>query len=275
MSLPPENVSPGHGVVPVGAVAAEGDVVLPDGVVIDSAAVGLLAALGAMRVPVRPQPRVVVVTIGNDLVGLGAPATPGLVYDAAGPMLAAAAEQHGALGFRVGPIPFEARAVGQAVDDQLIRADLLVVVGPIESADSLVRAQLAGMGEVSFDEGSTNLGVFGHGLVGEERIPLLALPADPAASGLLFAVLAVPMIHAMRGVAAPSPVQVRLGQEIRRSPVTQLLPARMDAGTAFPTGGISMLDLARADVVLRILPGTDRQEQGASVLALPMRTGRE
>lgn len=265
----------GAGVLQVGSIAAEGAPVLPDGSIVDATAVGLLAALGRMRVPVRPRPRVVVVTIGSELLPVGAPITPGLVPDSAGPLLCAIAEEHRALSYRVGPVPYEERAIYQAIDDQLIRADLLVVVGDVSSPDSLIRAQLAHLGAISFDEGSTSLGAFGHGTVGVEEVPILALPGDPAVAGLLFGVLAVPMIHAMRGVRAPAPVQVILGRDVERTPVTRLVPAQVHGGQALPIGDgrLTLLDLNRADVVLRILPGTERQSAGATVLALPLRSG--
>lgn len=265
----------GTGVQAAGSIAPEGAEVLADGAMVDATAVGLLAGVGQMRVPVRPRPRVVVVTIGTELLPVGATITPGLVPDSAGPLLCALAEEHGGLSYRVGPIPLEERAVHQAVDDQLIRADLLVVVGEISQPGGIIRSQLARLGEVSFDEGSTSLGVFGHGAVGEEHVPLLALPGDPAVAALLFGVLAVPMIHAMRGVRAPAPVQVRLGGDVARAPVTRLVPARMSGGEAVPVSGrdLNLLDLNRADVVLRILPGAGVQEKGAGVLALPLRSG--
>ncbi len=264
----------GSGVLAVGSIAAEGATVLPDGAIIDATAIGLLALLGRLRVSVRPQPRVVVVTIGNELLQVGAPMTPGLVHDSAGPLLCAIGEEHGALAYRVGPIPYEERAIAEAVDDQLIRADLVVVVGEIATGDSLIRGQLAHLGDVSYDEGSTSLGAFGHGAVGEDQVPLLALPGDPARAALLFGVLAVPMIHAMRGVRSPTPIQVRLGSDVDRLPVTRLVPAVLRGDTATPVAasGLSLLDLNRADVVLRVLPGTGQQPMGASVLALPLRT---
>ena len=265
----------GTGVDAAGSIAAEGDEVLPDGAVVDATAVGLLAGLGQMRVSVRPRPRVVVVTIGSELLPVGAPITAGLVPDSAGPLLCAIAEEHGALPYRVGPVAFEERAVNQAIDDQLIRADLLVVVGEISQPGGIIRSQISRLGEVSFDEGSTSLGVFGHGSVGEDHVPLLALPGDPAIAALLFGVLAVPMIHAMRGVRAPAPVQVRLAADVARLPVTRLVPARLSGDEAMPVGNgrLTLLDLNRADVVLRILPGSGHQDRGAGVLALPLRTG--
>lgn len=267
-------VPPGEGVLAVGASAAEGDVILPSGTIIDAACVGLLALLGEMRIPVRPQPRVVVVSVGSELLPLGAPETAGLVYDAAAPMLAAAADEAGAQSFRVGPIPNEERPVTEAIDDQVIRADLIVVVGPIEHTGAVVRNQLRVLGDVSFDEGSTSLGPFGHGTVGEDGVPLLALPADPVAAMMLFAVLAVPMIAAMRGVRGTAPRMVQLAAPIDRDPaVTKLLLARLDGvGAAAPMAAAPGLpDLVRADMLLRILPGEGQQPAGSTLPALPLR----
>lgn len=268
--------TPGQGVVAAGSVAAGGATVLASGTMIDPLAVGLLATLGQVRVPVRPRPRVVVVSIGDDLLDLGDPATPGLVYDAAGPMLAAAAEQAGAVSFRVGPIEVEARAISDSIDDQIIRADLIVVTGPIDSGASVLRQQLDRLGTVSFDEGSTSLGAFGHGTVGEEAVPTLVLPGNPVSAAMLFAVLAVPMISVMRGAPPPGAVTVRLaGPWQRDAETTQLIPARLAPdGTATPIGAIgsSLAALVQADVLLRVLPGSGPQPAGSTLPALPLRT---
>ncbi len=269
-------VAPGTGVVPAGAYAAAGDVMVPSGTLVTPATVGLLASLGRQRISVRPQPRVVVVTVGDALVSPGTPATSGLVFDAAGPMLCAAAETHGAVAYLVAGVATEPRAVAQAMDDQLIRADLLIVVGDTAAPDSTLRTQLAALGEVSFDEGSTNLGPFGHGVAGEERVPVLALPGDPPAAALLFALLAVPMIHAMRGVPFPPARQVRLAREIPRGTALQLLAVRVDNGQAEPVARdrLTLADLVAADMVVRILPGTGQQARGSAVPATPLQVRR-
>ncbi len=265
--------APGAGITAVGAVAAEGQEVLRDGAVIDPSAVGLLALLGVVRVGVRPRPRVVVVTIGNDLAPAGSPPTAGLVYDAAGPMLVAAAEEAGAVPYRVGPVAYDDRDIHSSIDDQVIRADLLVVVGETAAPDGLLRTQLDSLGSVSFDEGSTALGAFGHGTIGEdENVPVLVLPADPVAAALLFAALAVPLIHAMRGVRGAPPVQVQVSDPLHRSDLTQLIPARYEGpGVVRPMPDPTLVDLTTADVLLRVLPGSDDQPAGATVPALPLR----
>lgn len=272
----PGPVPQGTGIVGVGDVLPAGSVAVPDGTVVTPGVIGLLAALGHQRVSVRPQPRVVVVTIGDQLLPLGAPATTGLVPDAAGPMLCAAAEEHGAVAYRVGGVPDDPRAVAQAIDDQLIRADLLVVAGDTATPQTTLRTQLATLADVSFDEAGTALGPFGHGVAGEERVPVLALPGDPAAAAILFAVLAVPIIHVMRGVAAPPALQVRLAREVARTPHLGLVPARVSGGQAEPATSArpTVADVAVADVVLRILPGADRQAKGSAVAAVPLRVHR-
>ncbi|MFN8125512.1 MAG: molybdopterin-binding protein [Candidatus Nanopelagicales bacterium] len=268
----PGGAHPGDGITEVGAVAAEGQVVLRDGSVIGAAAVGLLALLGVVRVGVRPRPRVVVVTVGNELAPTGSPATPGLVNDAAGPLLVAAAEEVGAVPYRVGPIAYDDRDIHTAIDDQLIRADLLVIVGET-GPTSRLRVQLDTLGSVSYDEGSTDLGVFGHGVVGDiEHIPVLVLPSEPVAAALLFAALAVPLIHTMRGVRGAPPVQVQVSAAIPRTAVTQLVPARREDAGVRPLLRPTLVDLTTADVLLRVLPGSGEQPAGASVPALPLRS---
>lgn len=108
-------------------------------------------------------------------------------------MLVAAAEEAGALSYRVGPVIYDERDVHRNLDDQVIRADLLVVVGDTASPEGLLRTQLQSLGSVSIrTEGSTALGALGHGTIGEdENVPVLVLPSDPVAAALLFAALAV------------------------------------------------------------------------------------
>jgi hypothetical protein len=66
-----------------------------------------------------------------------------------------------------------------------------------------------------------------------------------------------------------------LAADVARLPVTRLVPARLSGDEAMPVGNgrLTLLDLNRADVVLRILPGSGHQDRGAGVLALPLRTG--
>lgn len=274
----PQQVPAGYGVVPVGAEAVAGAVLLPAGRRIDARAIGLLAAAGISRVPVRPPPRVVVVTVGNGLVGLRAEVETGQVYDAAGPMLQAVATEAGAMASRVGPIASQERGIRETLEDQLVRADLLVVCGGSEPGDQEVRRFLSSSGRLEFDEGSTSLGPFGHGSLGEDRVPVLALPANAVRAAMLFAVLADPMMRVMQGMPPQQPLTVALGAEVpRHERVTSLLLAQMGAdGTAQPLlSSPTPADYAVADAIIRILPGTDAMPAGSRIPALRIGGGRD
>ncbi len=58
--------------------------------------IGTLAALGLTILPVRKKPRVVIISSGDELVNADDPLTLGTVRDVNGPMLKAAAQEHGA-----------------------------------------------------------------------------------------------------------------------------------------------------------------------------------
>ena len=274
----PQQVAAGYGVVAAGSEAAAGAVLLPAGRRIDSRAVGLLAAAGISRVAVRPPPRVVVVSVGNGLAGLRDDVEAGKVFDAAGPMLQAVATEAGAMASRVGPIPSLQRDISEALEDQLVRADLLVVCGGSEPGDQEVRRFLSTAGRLVFDEGSTSLGPFGHGSLGEDHVPVLALPANAVRAAMLFAVLADPMMRVMQGMPPQQPLTLALGAEVpRHEQVTALLLARIGAdGLAQPLLSTpTPVDYAGADAIIRILPGAGVMPAGSRIPALRIGGGRD
>jgi molybdopterin molybdotransferase len=184
--------------------------------------------------------------------------------------LAALATRAGAMAARVGPIPADSRSIRNALEDQLIRADLILVSGGSEPGEPGVRQYLLQQGEVAYDDTSTNLGSYGHGVLGEDRVPVLALPSDPVRAAMLFSVLAVPMLRTLRGLGPTGSDVFSLAQDVPRHPTaTSLLLAKVDRhGWAFPLSGTpNTLDLSRSDAVIRILPGAGVMPRGARVPA--------
>ncbi|GAV95433.1 molybdopterin biosynthesis protein MoeA2 [Actinomyces denticolens] len=108
---------------------AAGTTVMPQGSRVSARQIALLAGVGRLRVKVRPAPRVVIVSIGDELVEPGSPRRDGSVYDANGHALATAVTDAGGRAFRVAAVPDELGALTETLEDQLVRADVLITTG--------------------------------------------------------------------------------------------------------------------------------------------------
>ena len=165
--------------------------------------ISLLAGAGRERVKVHPRPRVVVISIGDELVEPGDRPRPGQVFDVNGHALATAAADLGADVFRVGAVSDQRGALRSMIADQLVRADLIVTTGGLSGAEAdTVREVLEPLGDVEFDQVAMWPGrVHGVGHMGDDRTPIMCLPGDPVAAQVSFAVFVHPAIRAMAGWA--------------------------------------------------------------------------
>lgn len=185
-----------------GEDVAAGTVVLPSGTHLGATQVGLLAAVGRDRVWVRPRPRVVVLSTGSELVEPGEPLTAGKIPDANSALLTAAAQEAGAIAFQVGIVPDDPRMLLDALEDQLIRADVVVTSGGVSvGAYDVVKEALGRLGTVAFDRIAMQPGMpQGFGVIGPERTPFFGLPGNPVSAYVSFEVFVRPMLRRMLGV---------------------------------------------------------------------------
>lgn len=225
---------PGENVRPVGHDAAAGSVVLRSGTRLGARHLSLAAAVGRGRVRVHPAPRVVVVTVGDELVEPGRPARPGTVHDADAHALAAAVREAGATAVRVGPVGDDRNALREVLADQLVRADLLLLTGGLSDGPwDTVTDVLAPLGTVRFDQvamtpgrrqgfgtvlpsdeealwpasggGTSALREGGDDPAADERagrdggVPVFALPGHPVEAVVSFEVFVRPALRAMAG----------------------------------------------------------------------------
>ncbi|MDK8294551.1 molybdopterin molybdotransferase MoeA, partial [Actinomycetaceae bacterium UMB8039B] len=107
----------------------EGEIVLRKGTRVGARQVALLAGVGRSRVYVHPRPRVVILSIGDEIVEPGEKARPGTVFDANGHALSTAIADAGAQTFRVAAVPDERHVLSETIEDQLVRADLILTTG--------------------------------------------------------------------------------------------------------------------------------------------------
>lgn len=178
----------------------QGRVVLRSGTRVGARQVALLAGVGRSRVVVRPRPRVVIISIGDEIVEPGREARPGTVFDANGHALSTAVADAGAQTFRVAAVPDERQILSTTIEDQLVRADLVVTTGGISyGSGDTVREVLGALGTVRFDNVAAWPGhILGVGTVGEGT-PIFCLPGDPVSAQVCFEVYVRPALRHMQG----------------------------------------------------------------------------
>ncbi|BEP14502.1 molybdopterin molybdotransferase MoeA [Acidothermaceae bacterium B102] len=229
-----------------GEDAPAGATVLAAGTYLQAAQLGLIAAVGRPRVRARPKPRVVIVSTGSELVELGDPLLPGQIYDSNGYALAAAAREAGAIAFRVGPVGDDPKLLIATIEDQLIRADIVVTTGGVSvGAHDVVREVIGRLGDVAFAKVAMQPGQpQAFGTIGEDKVPFFGLPGNPVSALVSFEVFVRPAIRRMLGsepIQRPR-VRARLTQALispagRRQFVRVRLAVEEGEYVATPVGG--------------------------------------
>lgn len=192
----------GYGLRRAGEELPAGTLLARAGTEINPALVAVFAATGIGHVVVRSSPRVVVVATGDELVDVGRASQPGQVVDANSHALTAAAVEAGAMAYRVGICDDDPEGLRGLLEDQTLRADLIVTTGGTGTGpgDMMRRILSRRDGAVTFQEVALYPGTtLGFGTVGGEEVPIVCLPGEPAAALIGFEVLARPAIQLLAG----------------------------------------------------------------------------
>lgn len=191
-----ESARAGSGVRPSGAFAGQGQAAVRPGVVLGATQQGALVAAGRSRVRVHPAPRVVVITIGTELVAPGTSAEPGLVHDANAVALTVAIREVGGVPYRAGPVPDDSGVLASVVEGQRVRADLIVIAGGMSRT---VPGTFDGGSHPRLAPAAVSPGpVVAFGML-DSRIPVLALPGEPVSAMINYEVFVRPLIRRLAG----------------------------------------------------------------------------
>lgn len=265
-----------------GSDVKAGDRALEAGTVLGPPQIALLAAVGRGTARVRPRPRVVVLSTGSELVQPGEELRGGQIYDSNSFALTAAARDAGAIAYRVGAVADDAETLRSTIEDQLVRADLVVTTGGVSvGAYDVVKEALSHVGDA--DEAGSGIDFRklamqpgkpqGFGSIGPDHTPLLALPGNPVSSYVSFELFVRPAIRTLMGLAdvhRPTTRAKLVADRALSSPKgrRQFLRATCAEGTVRPVGGAGshlVAALAHADSLIVVPEDVESVEPGTEV----------
>lgn len=257
-----------HGATLSEDVTSDGRTVLVEGARIRSTQIGLAATLGLDHLPTRPQPRVVVVALSESTAMTSAAATNSW-------LLTTAVKEAGALGYRVLLQADTAAHIKAIIEDQLVRADLVVVTGDEgdRSFDQVLEV-LARIGEMeSVDVRYLRGGRHAYGAVGPEKTPILLLPGNPIAAYISTEIFVRPMIRQMMGLREMHRPVLRARLESDVDSMTDYhefllanLTRRDDGDFVRPLADQeSMVALAEANALIAITADDSHKSSGSEV----------
>lgn len=256
-------VNPGGFVAFAGSDIARGETVLRRGSAIGAREIGMLATCGLGEVPVFARPRVAVLSTGDELVAPGEPLSPAGIYDANGPIVAAAIAENGGEPVPYGIVRDDMQALAAALATAHAECDAVVLSGGTsKGAGDLTYRVLADLGAP---------GIIAHGVALKPGKPLclavcagkavVVLPGFPTSAMFTFHDVVAPTLRKLAGlppraetsVLATTPV--RIASELgRREYAMVALVSGEDGLVAYPTGkgSGSVTTFAQADGFLAI-----------------------
>jgi molybdopterin molybdotransferase len=232
-----KNVAPGENIVPCGAEARSGSPLLDRGLRLNDAAVGLAASAGKARLQVYAQPRVAVLTTGDEIVAINATPGPTQIRNSNSYSLAVQILRAGGVPILLPVAPDEVHGLRSLIEKGR-DSDLLLLTGGVSMGRyDLVEQVLAQMhAEFFFTGAKIQPGrpvVFGKcnatSLAGKGGSQyLFGLPGNPVSTMVTFELFARPMLEALAGMAPRKLlfVHAKLKSEIRVKPgLKRFLPA--------------------------------------------------
>jgi molybdopterin molybdotransferase len=279
----PPGLRPGTNFHVPGADVRAGEKVVTAGTQLGAAELGLAAALGFPRLPVRRRPRVALLSTGDELVEVGEKPGRGQIVDSNRWALLAALREAGAEVHSLGIGPDEPDALRKLVVDALREVDVLVTSGGVSvGTHDLIKPLLESLGSVHVGRVKLKPGKpFTFATIpleeGKERLAF-GLPGFPVSSLVTFEVFVRPALRKMQGfdsLQRPT-LSVRLGYDARASAdrteyqrVTLHREGRdLVAGTTGSQSSSRLMSLAGAHALVRIPPGDHGIRAGSIVDAL-------
>jgi molybdopterin molybdotransferase len=213
-------VAPGEHVLAPGDDVRAGQMLFPSGCRLRPQDVGLLAALGVRRLTVYAQPKVAILSSGDEVIPLHKKPRPGQVRDSNAYLAAAQVVAAGGVPLIRGILPDDFSAIRGALAAALDAADLLLISGG--SSVGTRDLTLAAIRDLPQTE------ILVHGVAirpGKPTIladadgrPLLGLPGHPASAAVVMEVLGKPLLARLAGLSEdPAPWSSVVAAQLSRN----------------------------------------------------------
>lgn len=236
---------------------------------------GLLASIGHASVTVYRQPRVALLSSGDELVQPGMPLSPGQIYDSNQTTLAALLRQAGAQVFALGIVRDDPEQVSLALNRCLdLQVDLIVTsAGVSVGAFDYIRHVIETHGKLSFWRVNMRPGkplAFGF----YQGIPLIGLPGNPVSSYVGCRVFVLPAIQQLAGLSQTTrpllhaiithPIESD-GRESYLRAIVQEQDGQWVASLTGHQGSGNLLSLVQANALLIVPSGVKSLPSGSEV----------
>lgn len=210
---------PGQYIRPVGSDLARGQTILRSGARLGPIEIGLIATMGYGAVDVARQPRVAVISTGDELVEPEADLAPGMIRDSNRFALMAALEEAGADVIHSSRVGDDIHELKARVEEIRPSIDVLVTSGGVSVGDKdIVRMLLGETAEIHFQKVFMKPGKpLTFATAGD--LVIFGLPGNPVSSMVSLELFVRPALLRMQGaitVLRPQ-VPVRLAGTVRKS----------------------------------------------------------
>jgi len=273
-------VAPGAAVTFAGTDVARGERILRKGALLTARETGTLAAIGKATVRVVRQPRVAIVSTGDEIIAPGEPLRPAAIFDANSTLIADAVRELGAVPIELGIVGDEDRGLEQALESGLGQADLVLFSGGTSK----------GAGDLCYRTLERRKpGLIVHGVAlkpgkpiclgAAGRKPVVILPGFPTSAIFTFHEFVAPLVRYLGGrksekpETTPARMPFRYNSESGRTEYLLInLVQGKDGLTAYPLGkgSGSVTTFSQADGFITIPRGQEFVDAGevVSVIAL-------
>lgn len=269
-------VTPGSGVAFAGTDIATGETVLRAGMVLTSRETGVLAALGEAEIAVWRQPRVAIISTGNEIISPGQPMRPAAVYDSNSQVLADAVRELGGTPRFWGIVRDDVVALRGMLRAALAESDMVLLSGGTSK----------GKGDLCYHVVAelNDPGIVVHGVALKPGKPLclavtggrpvVILPGFPTSAIFTFHEFVAPVIRLFGGRSLDSDetvtakLAVKVNSEVGRTEYLLVGLVKTDQGlSAFPMGkgSGSVTTFSRADGFVTIPRHTEIVDAGQQV----------